>query len=175
MCTHFNDIFDSSPASDSCFVTAVFAAPLDALGALENVLWRKRGVAEFDSARENAAANFPVRVAAFFDGFRTKANNSRITLRCSLRGSVGGASLAGSSLEDCLLTGTHMSVVVTSSDEEKSKTFSVMPQLSDGFDTVIGGTGNNVFSPMINNSMKNKIAFLSCSNRMQITLWKTDW
>lgn len=37
-CTHFNDIFDSSPASDSCFVTAVFAAPLDALGALENVL-----------------------------------------------------------------------------------------------------------------------------------------
>lgn len=37
---------------------------------------------------------------------------------------------------------------IFSSDEDKSKTFSVILQLSDGFDTVIGGTCN-VFKPEI--------------------------
>lgn len=37
---------------------------------------------------------------------------------------------------------------IFSSDEDRSKTFSVILQLSDGFDTVIGGTCN-VFKPEI--------------------------
>lgn len=112
-----------------------------------NVLCRSSGVAKFDSARENAAANFPVLVAAFLDGFRTNAKISRITLRCSFRGGSGCGDVAGDCCAGELVDGTISGPDdLFSNDDEKSKIFSVIPHVSDGFETVIGGICNT-FKP----------------------------
>lgn len=150
--SNFNDIFGSKLISDSCLVTALFAARLDAAGELENVLCLMSGVAEFGSARENAAANFPVRDDAFFDGFLTKARISRITLRVSFRCccccccSVSGVGETGRwSVLNEESEGGDFSILIESSILDEC--LSMIAHVSDGFDTVIGGICN-VFGPI---------------------------
>lgn len=99
---------------DICFVTADLAARLDAAGELENVLCLSNGDAEPDSAREKAFANRPVLVVAvvgcvFFDGFRTNAIISLITLR-SLRSCTGDGGFSSVATGDLSVFSTIMHV-----------------------------------------------------------------
>lgn len=108
---------------------------------LENVLWRTSGALESLSDLEKAAAKRFVLVEAFFEGFRTNARISRITLVFSFFSVFSdfsdfsdGSSFAGD--ESFGVENRHGETRPESID------FGDNPQVSDGLEIVIGGIGS---------------------------------
>jgi hypothetical protein len=141
-----NDIFDPTffnfveifGSNDICFVTAARPARLDVFGELENVLCRINGASESLFDLENAAANRLVRVDAFFDVFLTNARISRITLVFSFFSDFSdfseGSSFAG---DGSLGDGKRYGEIRPDSTDLGDN-----PQVSEGFEIVIGGIGS---------------------------------
>lgn len=121
---------------------------------LEKVLCRRSGAPVVDSARENAAANLLVLVVTFFEGFRTKARISFITLVFSFFSGAAVLEPADPGVVDPAATppvgdfwkevdigpvGASGFSGLRSEPLCESIDFCTMSYVSDGFEMVIGG------------------------------------